>query len=270
MLSVDSFQEVLNEGTSRGNQLKFYKDGVWTKLDNYGCSEGLAEEFVSLFEGCIIDFPFVKYISEQIVYNDDIYNGCYSYSMFNNPDVEFVSCRYLFKHAKIPLNIFHKYSSVEDNIKNVVQQVYLLTDVNILGYLGRLLLLDALILNEDRHIMNIGVVRHTKTGAFGVAPCFDNGSSLFCTNWTYRKRKSLDENIKFAMSVARPFSKFYDKQVEAILNLGCKPLVINKQAYIYLMQSYNNHLYPDELNSRIKGVLHEKMTYYNGISYTFI
>lgn len=269
MISVDSFQEVLNESSSKGNQHKFYKDGIWVKVDNQFCFEGLAEEFVSLFEECIYDFPFVKYKSEVIEYNDNPYLGCYSYNMYNNLDVAFISCRRLFRQNNIPLNIFVKDEDISKNILNVVDKIYKITSVSTLEYIGRLLMLDCLIINEDRHYMNLGVCQNIKTGDFGLAPCFDNGSSLFCTNWTYRKRKTFAENIQSAKSVARPFSKFFDKQLNAVLKLGCKPLVIDRSKVNWLLSNYYNNLYPDEVIKRIKDVLVNRLNYYEGWAFEY-
>lgn len=110
--------------------------------------------------------------------------------------------------------------------------------------------------------MNLGIC--IKENKFGVSQVFDNGSSLFCTNWTYRSRKSLEENIQCAMRVARPFSKFFDKQVDACIRLGAKPLLINKTGLDYLLINYHNNLYSDEQNLLIKNVLKNKLQYYYG------
>ena len=116
MIGVDSFVEVLNESSSKGNQHKFYKDGFWVKLDNHNQSEGLAEEFISLFEDCIYNFPHVEYKSDVIMYNDNTYTGCYSYNMYCNPNISFISCRNLFTQYNIPLNIFIKEDDIARNI----------------------------------------------------------------------------------------------------------------------------------------------------------
>lgn len=262
MVNIDYLQSVQSESSSKGNQLKFYNKGLWVKLDNPRCCEGLAEEFVSLFEQCIIDFPSVPYKSEKFEYRDEIYTGCYSYNMYGDSSVSFISLRKLFRMNNIPLNIFIKDEKVENNIISVVDTVQSLTGVDISQYLFKLLLLDALIINEDRHYMNLGVV--TNGTQYGLAKCFDNGASLFCTNWTYKQRKTLEENISFASSVARPFSKFFDKQVSACINLGAKPLVLNKVMLDSLMINYNNALYSDEMNFRIKAVLSNRLDYYYG------
>lgn len=270
MICVDSFQEVLNECSSKGNQHKFYKNGIWVKIDNQGCCEGLAEEFVSEICKCIYDFPFVEYKSDSIVYNDTEYLGCYSRNMYNDTNITFISCRKLFNNNGVALNTFIRQSDTIDNIKAVVYEIERLTGINTLDYFRRLLYLDSFIINEDRHYMNVGICQNILSMKYGVAPCFDNGSSLFCTNWTYRKKKSLDENIKSACSVARPFSKFFDKQVDALQRLGCKPLYIDYNKLIWLLNNYHNILYSDEMNIRIKSVVTNRLQYYNGKSFIYV
>ena len=110
--------------------------------------------------------------------------------------------------------------------------------------------------------MNLGVCYDGNN--FVESLCFDNGSSLFCTNWTYRRKKTLEENLQMAKSVARPFSKFYDKQIMACLNLGANPLLINKNKLDLLFCVYNNELYTKEQNELIKNVLRNRLDYYSG------
>lgn len=264
MIYADGFQEVISESSSKGNQLKFYKDGYWIKIDNQSCYEGLAEDFVSKFESCIYDFPFVEYKSDKIIYNDNEYNGCLSYNMYNRLDTTFISFRQLLRKTGTSQNIFIISSDIKENISNVRKFAYNTVGLDLLDYFRRLLFLDCLIINEDRHIMNIGIVYCASDNKYYEAPCFDNGSSLFCTNWTYRQRKTLVENIEFSKTVARPFSKFYDRQLDALIKLGCKPLVIDKKKVMSLLQNYYNELYSDELNKRIKDVLENRLKYYFG------
>lgn len=260
MINVDSFEVVMSESSSKGNQIKFYNNGYWIKLDNDKCHEGLAEEFVSRFESLILDFPFVEYKSDKFLFKDEVYNGCYSFNMYNDVNVSFYSLRRLFKSNNIPLNIFVREEDTARNILNVISKVQELTGVDITDYIFRLLLLDALIINEDRHYMNLGICR--RGNQFAQAPCFDNGSSLFCTNWTYRKTKSLEENIASAKNVARPFSKFFNKQVDACIRLGAKPLQIYKKGLDLLMINYYNPLYDDKMNNLVKAVLSDRLAYY--------
>lgn len=260
MINLDGFKTIISESSSKGNQRKFYQNGYWIKLDNDRCNEGLAEEFVSKFENLILDFPHVEYKSDIFNYNDEIYKGCYSYNMYNDKDVVFYSLRHVLKLNNIPLSIFTKEEDIARNMQNVINTIYNVSGVDITTYLFRLLLLDALIINEDRHYMNLGICVKGNTSAR--APCFDNGASLFCTNWTYRKTRNLEENMKRVISAARPFSKFYDKQVEACIRLGAKPLLIDKRGLDQLMIYYHNHLYDDNMNNIIKAVLSDRLAYY--------
>lgn len=268
MKVLDNIEQLHIEGTSKGNQAKFFCNGYWIKLDNPNCSEGLAEEFVSLFCDCIYDFPHVMYHTDRFSYLENIYNGCYSYNMYDDCSVSFISMRRLLRTCGIPLNLFIKDSDTKKNILNVVDLVEQKTGINTLNYFRQLLLLDALILNEDRHIMNMGLC--LKDNRYMLAPVFDNGSSLFCINWIYRKSKTLEQNIESAKSVARPFSKFYDKQVDAVLQLTQRPLLIDKKKVDYLLKNYYNELYPEDMNKRIKAVLMNRLDYYNGKAFIYV
>lgn len=262
MINIDTFKVVMSESSSKGNQRKFYKDGYWIKLDHERCYEGLAEEFTSKIESLIIDYPYVDYKSEVFSLDGESFIGCYSYNMYKNVNISFISLRRLFRSNNIQLDIFIKDEDTAVNIKNVVNAVLKLTGVDISGYIFRALLLDALIINEDRHFMNLGV--RTDGRVFSEPEVFDNGSSLFCTNWTYRKTKTFEENIQRAKNVARPFSKFFDKQVDACIRLGTKPLLINKNGLDYLLKNYYNSFYSDEQNLLIKNVLMNRLQYYYG------
>lgn len=259
---VDTWQKVQSEGTSKGNQSKFFQNGVWVKFDTSGNYEGLAEEFASLFAKTILGFPIVEYHTETFEYDSMTYNGCYSYSMYNG-GAAFVSLRRLFKMNGISLDIFTKHKDISQNIQEVIITVYRLTGLNISEYLFRVLFYDCLIQNEDRHYMNLGVCWSAKHG-WVEAPCFDNGGSLFCVNWTYRDRLTFAENFERVQRSARPFSKFFNKQIEACMLLGAKPLKINRQAVRQLLDTYENPRYSNDMVIRVKTVLFERLRMYEG------
>lgn len=58
-------------------------------------------------------------------------------------------------------------------------------------YIGKMLLVDFLILNRDRHGANIEVLRDS-TGAVHPAPLFDHGLSLLCRSKTPEEIRSFD------------------------------------------------------------------------------
>lgn len=75
--------------------------------------------------------------------------------------------------------------------------------------LAKMLVCDFLAANEDRHEMNLGVVRDTETGSFTrVAPLFDNGRSFF-----FAARRKADLERKLFRYTAHPFSEYPTTQL---------------------------------------------------------
>lgn len=69
------------------------------------------------------------------------------------------------------------------------------------------LILDYIVLNEDRHFGNFGMIRNSNTGAFiKPAPVFDTGSSLFHNSVV------IDSEI----IRAKPFSKNFEEQIKLV------------------------------------------------------
>ena len=78
--------------------------------------------------------------------------------------------------------------------------------VDLREYLANTFAVDALILNEDRHFNNLGLIYDGKR--FRPAPIFDNGKSLFVGNKRYSQEKAMTENKKKAF--AKAFSGSFD------------------------------------------------------------
>lgn len=269
MVVLDDYEVVKSQSSSRGNQQKFYKDGTWIKLDHSRCHEGLAEDFVLRFCACIKGMSYVPYKSEMFMYHDEMYVGCFCPSIYWNKNIEFITLRSLLRQYN-KLISFVTHGEIKDNIRNTILFIKESVGVDTWEYFARLIYLDSIILNEDRHIMNVGVCFDREQEKYLVAPCFDNGASLFCTNWTYRISKTLDENIKSVLSCARPFSKFFMKQVDAFRDFGYEPLSINKSAVEELLETYENKYYPTELVDRTKKVLQLRLKACEGVSFEWV
>jgi transcriptional regulator with XRE-family HTH domain len=71
--------------------------------------------------------------------------------------------------------------------------------------LASMLVFDAVVLNEDRHYGNFGLLRDNRTGRIiGPAPIFDNGNSLLC----YAMKKDFDDGIDGYVKTRRnPYGK---------------------------------------------------------------
>lgn len=76
--------------------------------------------------------------------------------------------------------------------------------------LNKMIVLDYLIVNEDRHQNNFGVVRHAESLEWiGAAPIFDSGTSL----WHSKPLALIDAKGK---AVCKPFKNSHDEQIKLV------------------------------------------------------
>jgi len=208
------------DSSSKGNQPKWFVDGIWYKLDDMG-REGLAEVLISrLLHKSNIKYPFVDYSPVQIEYKNRSCNGCESKHFLEN-DWILVPLEYLFKqNTGTGLSRhFRDISTVEERIKYTVDKVIEFTKLKDFGkYLTTVLEIDAFFLNEDRHTKNIVVLYNPQIRNYSYCPIFDQGSSLLLDcSWDFSMSLSIDECIERAN--AKPFSTNFNEQLKAAENL---------------------------------------------------
>lgn len=273
-IDIRDWQTYYYQSSSKGNQPKFYKDGYWCKIDNYGNHEGLAEELVSEFLKCVVNVTFVEYKSALLTYKDinsiEKAKGCISRNMYDDVRYSFVSLRALCRREGVKQNIVIQNSNITTNILKTVGVIKEATGLDTGSYFAQLAFLDSIILNEDRHIMNVGVCYDNVSKTYVLAPIFDNGSSLFCTGWTFRSNKTLQENIERGLLTGRPFSKFHEKQVDAFLTLGFRPLMVSKSMVTSLLNNYKNDLYDEKYVRRALDVLSMRLEQEVGRAFVWV
>ena len=166
--------------SSKGNQLKWENDNIWYKADYTGY-EGLAEYMIShlLMKSSLQAAEYVLYEPEQIQYKSQIYQGVKSNS-FLSDDWQIVTLERLFKTIcnESLTSMVWRIPEVEDRLKFLIDQVERITGLQEFGvYLNKLFTIDAIFLNEDRHMHNVAVLMSQK-GEFSYCPIFDNGAGL--------------------------------------------------------------------------------------------
>ena len=196
-VSIDARYLITDTGTSDGTQIKYYCDNKWYKIDRYG-GEGLCEELAShIFK--LSHFNPEEYVDYQsVTINDE--SGCVSDS-FLKEDEDFITFYRLHSNitGKDPASITST-MDYDDSIEYIIDFIKKNTKVDVTTYLANTFILDALILNEDRHFNNLGLIYNgTK---FHPAPIFDNGKSLFIGNKKYNPDKDIKENKKKAFAKA--------------------------------------------------------------------
>ena len=169
---------VIQSGTSEGSQIKYRKDNYWYKKDNRG-HEGRTEYLCSK----LLSFSTLEQ-SEYVEYEQGYINqnmGCRSKN-FLNPGEELITFYRLYynEFGKDLSDVIGRMETMEERIEYVVNFIKQTCLIDITDYMKKILTLDWIILNEDRHLNNLAVV--FRDGIFVPAPIFDNGVSLLTAN----------------------------------------------------------------------------------------
>lgn len=205
---IDNEHIVIQEGTSEGTQVKYKKGEYWYKKDNRG-QEGLTEYLVShLLRFSSLD-P-----SEYIQYESGLINGqpgCRSRN-FLGEDEELITFYRLYYNifGKDLSQVINRMDTMEERIEYVIAFIRQSCGLDVRNYLCKVMTVDMLVLNEDRHLNNLAVIMRDNT--FIPAPIFDNGVSLLTANQSVNWHFSIEENVQSV--VARPFSGSHEKMVE--------------------------------------------------------
>lgn len=208
--SIGKEYTFLQKTSSKGTQEKYYKDSYWYKVDRCG-NEGVAEFLASLVLECSSVDDFVKY--DVCTINGR--SGCRSANFLHNGE-EFFTFQNIYSlyYGGSLINRISEYQEVERRIDFVIGFINRVTGVDVSGYLSRVLSLDMLLLNEDRHFHNLGVIR--SESGYKAAPIFDNGYSLLCDYSRYPlflKEYELEE--KTTEATAYPFCGNFELQAVA-------------------------------------------------------
>lgn len=213
-----------------GMQSKFYnpENNYWYKQDYLG-TEGLSEYVASL----LLDnsnIEHVDYYPCQFLNNKKLVVGCCSEN-FLQPGERLISTYELIKNHKgidIADEIVHM--DVSDRIKFFVDAVVDITNLSDFGmYLTKMLQLDAVTKNDDRHFNNISVIQK-EDGTYRFAPIYDNGGAFLSDQYTYGENLTNEDIYKEMDGVsAKPFSMDFDTQLDECESLYPARLTLNKQ-----------------------------------------
>ena len=264
MIDVTKQNERRNEWTSsKGNQMKWFIDGVWYKAD-YAGYEAFAESVVSqlLTYSNLIKTEFVSYDLDQVVYEKQTFSACKS-RIFLPEGWQLITLECLFKsHFGYGLNqSIDAMESLENRIRFIVEQTIRLTQLHNFGqYMSQLLTIDAFFLNEDRNTHNIAVLLDD-TGRYHLCPLFDNGATLLSdTRLDYPLNEdvySLRKKVK-----SKTFTQNFDEQldtVEKVYGSHLKFTFTKKDIERIVFESND---YPMQVKQRVLNVLFEQMRKY--------
>lgn len=206
--------EKIAETSSKGNQEKWLEHGRWYKLDQFGY-EALAETLTSsLLEYSDIEkdtpFRFTRYRMERLFVHNHERTGCSSEN-FLLPGQSIITLSHLLKrHEEIPLkSVLARFSSDKKRIIYLAEATAEYTGLEYFPqYLTLLFELDALFLNDDRHLNNIAVLE--QNGVYDYCPIFDNGAALLSN--TQILPMNIAPKALAGTLLARPFNTTFNRQ----------------------------------------------------------
>lgn len=213
--------EKIAETSSKGNQEKWYDAGRWYKLDQFGY-EALAETLVSrLLEGSNIErdtpFRFTRYQMERMLVHGRERTGCSSEN-FLLPGQSIITLSHLFRRTE-DQSLKAVLSRQRSNKKRTAYLAEATAELTGLKqfpqYLTLLFEVDALFLNDDRHLNNIAVLE--RDGKYDYCPIFDNGAGLLSN--TQISPMDIAPKALISAQRARPFGTTFHRQVKAAQSL---------------------------------------------------
>ena len=216
-----------NRQSSKGNQLKFYRDGWWYKVDYMGY-EGLAEYVVSKLLGFsnLTADEYVDYELEQISYNGNTYNGCKSKDFSDGWNLITVERLFMQSYGRSLYKSMYEMKDEKERLKMMVSNIERITGISDFGgYMSKMLAADALFINEDRHTHNIAVMTNDKK-EYKTAPIFDNGAGLL-SDTTMEYSLEQDHLLMLDNVRAKTFCDDFVKQLDSAEQLYGKKIVFN-------------------------------------------
>lgn len=249
--------------SSKGNQMKWFLNNVWYKVDYTGY-EGLSEYIVSklLKFSKLKETEFTEYECEEIEYQDNKFIGCKS-NNFMSVGWQLITLERLFMNyygQSLNKSIF-SIESYENRAKFIVDQTIRITNLADFGiYFSILMTIDAFFLNEDRHTHNIAVLLDEK-GNYHYCPIFDNGASLLSDiKLDYPLSRDVFSLIKKVKS--KTFSNNFDEQLDVVEKLYGRNLSFSFTKRDVEDIVDNNVLYSKEIKDRVKDIIFEQMRKY--------
>lgn len=253
-----------NRQSSKGNQLKWRRDGLWYKADYTGY-EGLAEYIVSLFLGYsdLKQEEYVAYQTEKIEYQRTEYNGCVSRD-FLPEGYKMITLERLYQNetGQSLLKTIYQFDSIADRLKYLTDLIERLTNLHDFGkYLCKLLTIDAFFLNEDRHFHNIAVLVN-EIGQYRLCPIFDQGGALLSdTTIDYPLGKA--DTLEYMGEVrAKTICSDFDEQLDAAERLYGQQIRFSFGGKEIEDALKNEPFYSAEIKSRVETILRQQRRKY--------
>ena len=262
LFEQDQYQE--SRQSSKGNQLKWRRGCNWYKADSSGY-EGLAEYMVSelLRESDLHQEEYVLYQTEEIRYGVQTWHGCVSRNFLQEGSQLLTLERLYHNHSGLSLyQSLYQIDSVEERVRFLVEKISQLTGITDFGvYLSKMITIDALFLNEDRHMHNIAVIL-ADDGSYHLCPLFDHGASLLSDTTLDYPIDHADLYEMMGRVRAKGVSPCFDEQLDTVESLYGQQIhfTFNADKVRKLLRA--EPYYPEQVKRRVERIILEQMRRY--------
>ena len=262
---LESDMKTNDRQSSKGNQLKWRTNGRWYKADYTGY-EGMAEYIVSsiLQYSSLSVGQFVPYRTEEIMYNGRRYLGCSSPD-FMRSGSQLITWERLYRQTtarSLQEDVF-QIDPVGERLDFLIQQLRRISGISekeISEYLAVVLTVDALFLNEDRHMHNLAFLLDDK-GIYHLCPLFDHGGCLLSdTSMDYPIDGDIYRMIKEVPG--RTISRSLDDQLDAVELLQDNSLSFHLSRKQAMMLIEAEPYYPEIVKKRVTDIVLAQMEKY--------
>ena len=213
--NLDTWDELSVMCSSKGDQPKYFstEEDAYIKLRFYYQEQFWRDELVEVIASRMFNDLGVV---EQIPVWTNKGWGCYSKNFATN--ATFISYASLLNKKGV--------TSVKVSFDSVKDLIYNETGLDLTHYLLRMVLTDTIVLNEDRHWNNFGVLY---TGdSWQIAPLFDYGLGLFEHDEKYDRFKSSNYYIGALNKVrSKPFWSDPFKTIKRLSEMGYRDQLID-------------------------------------------
>lgn len=262
---VDISDRFRLQATTKGNQIKWHRGNLWIKADSMGY-ESIAEYLSTILESYIRGLKYVKYdlctVKETGTGKMKTYNCCVSESFLTGSEYIVSAQRmiYAILGTEKAKDLVVKKTGVDllAHTIEICNRCTGIDELTIYKYLSTICKLDALTLNEDRHLNNIAFIYDGKK--YRLAPIFDNGMGLLADTESFPLNKGY--SVWMQSVRARPFCSDFIEQALLFEDFG--PLKLD---YVNFVNEVNKIRIPerDKEFERAKGVLMRRLEETKGV-----
>lgn len=195
--------------SSGGKLLKWKIGNKFVKTSTYNQTQIIPEFMYESYAEVIasrlahrLGFNCVKYKLCKVIIDDSIETVACESDDFIFSNYQYISIDKLIQLGQLP--------QLQFGITPYNYRILCQLHKDFKEYIDNTIILDYLILNDDRHFDNFGFLRK---GKWLLPPIFDNGNSMFCHK--YINGISYNSNLSKLLR-AKPFCNDFDKQISLI------------------------------------------------------